>query len=260
MTEIVYLGLSLYVLATSLYLIRLFNAGEKIESAANLSLIATILVWLAVFAGLGMNADWEASSTQRWLWSSAWMLSVTFVLLRRRFQIDGAGSTVVGLAAVLAALGFFSTNGIANASEQYGALLKLHIALAFIGVTAFGFAAAVSVLYLLQARGLKKDPSSTLQRRLPPLVTIDKLSFRAILVGFPFYTGALLIGSAFAIGGQNLDISLSYWMSLFSWVIYAFILQVRVSLGWRGRRTAFLTIIGLIGIITVLLQYSTRGA
>ena len=260
MTAIVYTGLALYAFATGLYLCRLFRAGPQIEQYAKHALHATIVVWLAIFAGLGMVDSWEVSSTQRWLWSSAWMLSVTFAILRRRFQIDGAGGTIVGLAALLAALGFFSNNIVANSADELGLLLKIHRGLAFIGVTAFGFAAAVSVLYLLQARGLKRDPSSTLQRRLPPLVTVDKLAFRGILVGLPFYTGALLIGSAFALSDQDLTFSIGYWLSLCSWLIYAFILHVRVSMGWRGRRTAYLTIIGLVGIIAVLLQYSTRGA
>ena len=260
MMKLVYLGLSLYVVTTAIYLFRLFQASPKIERWANWSHIATLLIWLSIFAGIGLADSWQASSTQRWLWSSAWTLSLIFVLLRNRFRIDGAGSTIVGLATVLAALGFFSTAGFVAQNEELGLLLKLHIGLAFIGVTAFGFAGAVSVLYLLQARSLKLDPGSTLQRRLPALVTVDKLAFRSTVIGFPFYTGALLIGSAFAISDQSLSVSIGYWVSLFSWIIYAFILQVRVSLGWRGQRTAYLTIIGLIGIITVLLQYSTRGS
>ena len=259
MTAIVYLGLTLYVLTTALYILRLFKASPKVEQWAGVMLISTLLIWLGIFAGLGTIDDWQVNPTQRWLWSSAWMLATAFGLLRRRFSIEGAGATIVGLATMLATLGFFAQNDVLNATERFGSLLRLHIGLAFIGVTAFAFAAAISILYLLQARGLKRDPSSTLQRRLPPLVTVDKLAFRAILVGFPFYTAALLLGAAFAISDEGNDISVSYWMSLLSWGIYAFILQVRVSMGWRGRRIAQLTIFALIGILAVLLQYSSRG-
>ena len=35
--------------------------------------------------------------------------------------------------------------------------------------------------------------------------------------------------------------------------------QARVSLGWRGRRAAVGTLIGLFGIFVVLLQYAARG-
>ena len=187
------------------------------------------------------------------------MLSLVFAILRRRFAIDGAGGIIVGLSTFLAVLGFFAENAGTVRTEEFGTLLKVHIGLAFVGVTAFGFSAAVAILYLLQSRALKRDPSSTLQRRLPPLVTVDRLGFRAILVGFPFYTGALLIGSAFAISDESLKISAGYWLSLLSWVIYGFIVQVRVSMGWRGKRIAQLTILGLVGIIAVLVQYSSRG-
>ena len=204
--------------------------------------------------------EWTVSATQRWLWSSAWVLCLAFVILRRQFNIDGAGSTVVGLATALTCLGIVSKHAISEPTTQFSGLLKAHIGLAFFGVTAFAFAAAVSVLYLVQARALKKNPSATLQRRLPPLVTVDKLAYRAILTGFPFYTLALFIGSVFAMSAENPSISASYWGAMFSWVVYGFVLHVRVSLGWRGRRAALLTILGLVGIIVALVQYSMRGA
>ena len=91
MTSIVYLGLALYVAATGLYLFRLFRAGAQIERWANFALVSTIVLWLGIFAGLGMFPDWSVTTTQRWLWASAWMLSLVFAILRRRFAIDGAG-------------------------------------------------------------------------------------------------------------------------------------------------------------------------
>ena len=259
MTMFVYGGLCLYILTTVFYVCRLFSAGAQLDLWANRILAATLLTWLLILGGLGVFDSWAVSATQRWLWSSAWVLSLVFFILRRRFAIDGSGSTIVGLSTVLTCLGIMSTHAISEPVTHYGGLLKFHIGLAFIGVTAFAFAGAISALYLVQARALKQDPSSTLQRRLPPLVTVDKLAFRAILIGFPFYTLALLIGSVFAMSAESPYISLSYWSSLFSWVIYGFILHVRVSLGWRGRRASFLTLAGLVGIIIVLVQYSMRG-
>ena len=260
MTMFVYGGLCLYILTTVIYVCRLFTSGIKLARWANRLLATTLIVWLFIFGGLGVLESWTVSPTQRWLWSSAWVLSLVFFILGRRFDIDGSGSTIVGLSTVLTCLGSVSTHSISEPVTQYGGLLKFHIALAFTGVTAFAFAGAISALYLMQARALKQNPSSTLQRKLPPLVTVDKLAFRAILIGFPFYTLALLIGSVFAMSAENPYISLSYWSSLFSWVIYGVILHLRVSLGWRGRRASLLTLAGFVGIIIVLVQYSMRGA
>ena len=209
MTTIVYAGLALYVLTTALYLYRLFKSHALIEAWANRLLVLSLCVWLVLFAGLGLLEDWSVNVTQRWLWSSAWLLGVSFLFLKRRFPMDAAGSTIVGLGTVLACLGLFSKPIASTSVLESGTLLKAHIALAFIGVTAFGFAAAVSAVYLLQARSLKQNPLSTLERRLPPLVMTDKLSFRATLFGFPFYTIALLIGTVFAMRNNEMQISFS---------------------------------------------------
>lgn len=260
MTMLIYGGLCLYVITTCFYVYRLFAAGAQVDLWGSRMLMLTLLAWLGLFGGLGVYEHWTVNSTQRWLWSSAWGLSLAFYILRRRFNIDGAGSTIVGLSTVLTCLGIVSKHSISEPVAQYGGLLKIHIGLAFFGATAFAFAGAISALYLVQARALRQNPSSTLQRRLPPLVTVDKLAFQAILWGFPFYTLALLMGSVFAMSAEDPSVSLSYWSALFSWVVYGFILYVRVSLGWRGRRAALLTLSGLIGIIIVLVQYSLRGA
>jgi ABC-type transport system involved in cytochrome c biogenesis permease subunit len=260
MTTLIYGGLCLYVITTCLYVYRLFSAGAQLDIWGNRILMVSLMAWLVIFGGLGVYDDWTVNATQRWLWSSAWGLSLAFFILRRRFNIDGAGSTIVGLSTVLTCLGIVSKHAIPEPVSHYVGLLKLHIGLAFFGVTAFAFAGAISALYLIQARALRHNPSSTLQRRLPPLVTVDKLAFRSILWGFPFYTLALLIGSVFAMSAEAQTISLSYWSALFSWLVYGFIIYVRVSLGWRGRRAAILTLSGLFGIIVVLVQYSMRGA
>ena len=259
MMTIIYGGLCLYVITTCFYVYRLFASGPRLEIWANRMLIFSLFTWLALFGGMGVIDEWTVSATQRWLWSSAWVLCLAFFVLRRNFNIDGAGSTVVGVATALTCLGIVSKHELSEPTTQFGGLLKAHIGLAFFGVTAFAFAAAVSALYLVQARALKRNPSATLQRRLPPLVTVDKLAFRAILTGFPFYTLAIFIGSVFAMSAETPSISLSYWGAVFSWIVYGFVLHVRVSLGWRGRRAAKFTIVGLIGIVVVLVQYSMRG-
>jgi ABC-type uncharacterized transport system permease subunit len=44
-----------------------------------------------------------------------------------------------------------------------------------------------------------------------------------------------------------------------SWLIYAAILQARLTTGWRGRRAALLTLVGLVGLVGVLSSYLARS-
>ena len=189
---------------------------------------------------------------------------ITFLLVlpevtKRWLDMENVTVTTTALAALLACLGYFSDTTQTQDFAHSGTLLKLHIGLAFIGLTAFAFGAATSLLYLFQERALRQNPSLTLKRRMPPLVKIDLLAFRSIVFGFPFYTAAILLGGAFAIRDASVGIAFTYWVALGSWLIYAFMLQARLVAGLRGQRAAKLTLLGLVGLLFVVGQYLVRG-
>ncbi len=180
-----------------------------------------------------------------------------YLVLLRRYPINALGSFVSALATALAVLALFVAKPSATLAGGVWAtwLLRVHIGLAFIGVTAFGFATAVSIVYLMQSQALKQKKKSGLRRRLPPLQVLDALALRSIIVGFPFYTVALLLGSAQAIHAQG-GVRLTYVLSFFSWFIYGAVLQARLTAGWRGRRAAIMTSVGLVTTLMVVALYS----
>src|SRR5439155_1466847 len=90
---------------------------------------------------------------------------------------------------------------------------------------------AGSIMYLLQERQLKARRPGTFYYRLPSLETLDRLTFRALTLGFPFLTVGLMLG-AFWTGRFHPMIA----FSAVAWVIYAFTLASRAVAGWRGRR------------------------
>ena len=95
-----------------------------------------------------------------------------------------------------------------------------------------------------------------MKTKLPPLETLDQLSLRAVTIGFPFYTIALLLGTIQALKGGG-AVKLAYLLAAVSWVIYAVVLQARLTAGWRGKRAAFMTVAGLVAVLTVVGLYST---
>ena len=83
---------------------------------------------------------------------------------------------------------------------------------------------------------------------------LDTISYRAVVIGFPFLTLVILLGTLWA------DIAWGrYWgwdpketASLVTWLIYAAYIHARVMRGWRGARSALLLIIGF---ATILLTF-----
>jgi ABC-type transport system involved in cytochrome c biogenesis permease subunit len=80
---------------------------------------------------------------------------------------------------------------------------------------------------------------------------MDDISYRCLTVGWPLLTVAIISGSIWSDQAMG-----SYWIwdrkqtwSLIIWIIYAALLHGRITIGWRGKRAAILSIIGFIVVL-----------
>lgn len=121
--------------------------------------------------------------------------------------------------------------------------IALHIALILAGYAALFLSLVASVLYLVQERGLKLKRESGIAARLPALEVIDDIGYKSLLFGFPFMTFGLLAGAAIAQAqfGPTFFLDPKVLLSLLMWAVYLVLLYTRWSVGWRGRRAAFLS-------------------
>lgn len=249
-------GVGLFAGSTAAYLAALWSPRPGILKLAHLLLGLTVLLWLGIL-GASLPHLAEQGVTRFYLGGSAIGVSALYLLLVRRYPIAGLGSIVSAIATLLAVFALLVHQENSTDPAVVDWLLRVHIALAFVGVTAFAFSTALSIVYLIQARMLKRKAKTELRRRLPPLDVLDRLALRGIVVGFPFYTVALLLGSAQAI--RTDQVRTSYVLAIVSWIIYGVVLQARLTAGWRGRRAAILTICGLVLALSVVAQYGFGG-
>ena len=106
---------------------------------------------------------------------------------------------------------------------------------------------------------------------LPRPLILDRLAYRAILFAFPVWTFGIMAGAIWADHAWG-----RYWgwdpketWSFITWVVYACFLHARATAGWRGRRAAYIQLVGfaclmfnLIGInlwVTGLHSYAGMG-
>lgn len=135
--------------------------------------------------------------------------------------------------------------------------LKIHVtsmmASSGILVSSFVFAA----LYLVKDRSanVKSWLSGTAAAaRLPSLETLDRLTFRAILLGFPIWTFGTMAG---AIWGEHAWGRWWGWdpketWAAITWMVYAIYLHAHTLRAWRGRRTALIASVGFVSILVTL--------
>jgi len=118
-------------------------------------------------------------------------------------------------------------------------------------MTAFSIAFLAGLMYLLQERFLKSKSFNILYYKLPSLDLLDDLNYRAISFGFSLLTLGIITGSIWAEYAWG-----TYWnwepkqtWSLIIWLFYAAMLHGRISVGWRGKKAAYLAIIGFLGVV-----------
>lgn len=108
---------------------------------------------------------------------------------------------------------------------------------------------AGTIIYTLVRLGTRKSIIQLVKpftQKANPLL-LDEIAYRAILIGFPLFS---LGGLFFAMIWAQIAWG-RYWgwdpkevWALITWLFYAVLLHLRLSKGWEGGRTAWLSIIG----------------
>lgn len=122
--------------------------------------------------------------------------------------------------------------------------LYIHIFFAWLAYGAYSVACGAGVVYLARSRkGRESDPAA--------LARLDELMFRS--TAFGFVTDAVMIAAG-SIWAKSLWGSYWSWdpvetWSFLSWLIYGLALHLRTTMGWRGRRLAWLLVFAILGVL-----------
>jgi cytochrome c-type biogenesis protein CcsB len=178
-------------------------------------------------------------------------IMLVFLIMEFRFRIAALGSFMLPLVIVLMLPAFIVTGEIQalNPALKSG-WLGIHTSFAVLGDAAFAFAFIVSVMYLIQERQLKAKHLGAIFHRLPSLDIMDNLGYKALTIGWPLFTLGMITGSIWANSAWG-----TYWSwspketwSLITWAMYLVLLHLR-TIGWRGRKMAFLSILGFVLVL-----------
>ena len=119
--------------------------------------------------------------------------------------------------------------------------MKVHVPANFIGYGAFALAAMIGVADLLVRRGI-------LASRLPSLEVLGAVMYKAIAIGFAFFTIATILGALWAAEAWG-----TYWQwdpketwAFIVWLNYAAWLHIRLTKGLRGPMLPWWAVIGLL--------------
>lgn len=129
--------------------------------------------------------------------------------------------------------------------------LYIHVYFAWLAFGAYTLAMGAGVVYLLKRRDAARVARNPLYERMPALDRLEELMFRYVVFGF--ITDAIMIAAG-AIWAK--DLWGRYWgwdpvetWSLISWLVYGLSIHLRLTMGWRGPRLAWLVIVALSTVI-----------
>ena len=176
------------------------------------------------------------------------------VAVARSQSLRGVLALAAPLSAALAA-GFLLAPRSGAAPSQVGTLVLAHVVLVHVGVGGFALAAVMGALHLVQERQLRTRNFGRLFQRLPSLDELDAANFRLVAWGFMAYSAALLIGFVWVEHASSSRSPARVVLAVVAWALFAAVIHTRVTMGWRGRRAAIMTIAGCVATFAVLAGY-----
>lgn len=171
------------------------------------------------------------------------------------WRIWVAGMVLPTVAAVAGFGGWALHSDLAlESGTRRGGLFLFHTTVSTLGMAMLVVALAMSVIYLILDRALKTRQTLRVMDRLPPLDRCDHIGFQSLGIGFLLLT--IGIATGVLVNASEYD---RLWVPgvkqtfpLLAWIVFAIVLAARLKLGLRGRRSAYLTVLGvLLGLATV---------
>jgi ABC-type uncharacterized transport system permease subunit len=163
------------------------------------------------------------------------------------------------VAAPLAALATMAGNltGMHPFLEPQGARavwLSMHIVLSFIGIAAYGTAAAAGTMYLVARRELKSAHFGAIFRSFPPLDTLDRVNHFASIAGFLGLTLGVALAAGYSFQYHALVVPQIIW-GVGAWVGVSALALGRLLRGWQARRAALMSALTFASVIALYVVF-----
>ncbi|CAB4329882.1 MAG: c-type cytochrome biogenesis protein CcsB [Actinobacteria bacterium] len=222
-----------------------YKRTEKVARIATAMMILGFLLLVAGVVARGISAGrvpwgnmYEFSITGAMAFSGAYLAAL------RKYDLRWLGllvsiSVLLTLGTAVAVLYRPSAPLVPALKSTW---LIIHVSAAIISGGVFLLANTIAAAYLYLDAMESRGERTAWAKRLPSLEVLDQLSYRLVAFVFPLWTFAVIAGAIWAESAWG-----RYWgwdpketWAFITWVAYAAYLHARVTIGWRGRKAAWL--------------------
>lgn len=216
-----------------------------------------LLATLAVH-GLGLYGDLFPEGGMRFGFAYAlntimWLAILLYWIESLYTRLDGLQMLGLPLAAICVLLPLVAP-GQHSLAHVDSSAFRTHFLMAMLAYSLFTLAALHALLMAVAEKQLHRGRLTRAMINLPPLLTMEALLFRLILIAFVLLTLTLASGILFSesLFGKALSFDHKTVFAIASWVIFAALLVGRHFYGWRGRKALRWT---LAGFAVLMLAY-----
>jgi cytochrome c-type biogenesis protein CcsB len=251
-----YLAFIFYTFSILIYFFTFWKNDSKAAKVGSVLLVIGFILQLAGLIIRTIKAQFmPVTNIYESLNFFSWAIVLAYLIIENKFKNRSLGVFILPVVFL-----FMAFTSLPSTSKEIVPLipalqsqwLAWHVMLSFIGESAFAVAFGASIMFIL--RKSSKD-GSFISTVFPELSTLDKISYRAIKIGFPiFTTGALIFGAVWAKYAWG-----TYWSwdpketwALITWIVYALYLHFRMVRGKKGETAAWISIIGFIATLFTL--------
>ena len=196
------------------------------------------------------NSEYENAITGGWF-----VIGFTVYLIFRNRALTGVALFTVPATLLFLGYGVMKApDPLPLAASLKSSWLVIHVLFAQLAFGSYAIASGMGLLYVLKDKKVQQGIKSRFYEKIPRLEIIEENMFRFVVYGFIADAIMIIAGAIWA-----KDLWGNYWgwdpvevWSLISWLLYGLSIHLKVTLGWKGRKLAWIMIFLL---STVIITY-----
>jgi len=264
----------LYLTAALAYLWYFAGRSRAVGLLATSALGAAILAHTFAIGMLTMELGHPPLvGTAGAVFAFVWLLAVAYLYVEVSSQEHAMGVFIAPLLVALQAIPTFGAEPVERPPVLDSPFFAVHVSAMLVAYAGFAIAAVVSITYLLLFKEIKAKHLGLFYARLPSLQKLDHMNALAVGAGWIFLTIGVVVGGVWLVTAHDAlpqdprvramaSFDPKILIACVSWVIYTFQLVARRTLGWSGRRAAWLSAAGFALVLVNFLPigfYLTEG-
>jgi ABC-type transport system involved in cytochrome c biogenesis permease subunit len=260
------LPLLLYAAATAAYLAHFARRDPQVGRVATALLAAGVLAHTFL---IGMHTVQVGHAplvgTTAAISAFVWLLGLAYLYVELTTDERAMGVLVSALLVALDIIPVLDPSVSPRPAILQSPLFTIHVVSVLFSYACFALASVLGLTYVLLFNEIKAKHLGYFYARLPSLQVLDAMNGRVVTIGWIFLTVGIAIGGIWAMriataADPRVDeMSLAdpkILIALVSWGLYSFAVLSRRTIGWTGRRAAWLS---AIGFVVVLLNFVPVG-